>query len=74
MTVTGQLVAPVSGEYVLHTRGRRMPDLEAFNLIEVQVHFDTRCQTVLEQMREARWSRRSTMAGEHGGPERAAAA
>jgi hypothetical protein len=30
-----------------------MRDPEAFNLIEVQVHFDARCQTVLEQIREA---------------------
>jgi hypothetical protein len=41
------------GEYVPQTRGRRMRDPEAFNLIEVQVHFDARCQTVLEQIREA---------------------
>ena len=41
------------GEYVLQTRGRRMRDPEAFNLIEVQVHFDARCQAVLEQIREA---------------------
>ena len=30
-----------------------MRDPEAFNVIEVQVHFDARCQTVLEQIREA---------------------
>jgi hypothetical protein len=41
------------GEYVAQTRGRRMRDPDAFNLIEVQVHFDARCQTVLEQIREA---------------------
>jgi hypothetical protein len=41
------------GEYVLQTRARRMRDPGAFNLIEVQVHFDARCQTVLEQIREA---------------------
>jgi hypothetical protein len=41
------------GEYVLQTRGRRMRDPGAFNLIELQVHFDARCQTVLEQIREA---------------------
>jgi len=41
------------GDYVPQTRGRRMRDSEAFNLIEVQVHFDARCQTVLEQIREA---------------------
>ena len=51
-----------------------MRDSEAFNLIELQVHFNARCQTVLEPIREARWSRRSTMAGEHGGPERTTAA
>jgi hypothetical protein len=41
------------GDYVAQTRGRRMRNPEAFNLIEVQVHFDARCQTVLEQIREA---------------------
>jgi len=41
------------GEYVPQTRGRRMREPEVFNLIEVQVHFDARCQTVLEQIREA---------------------
>jgi hypothetical protein len=41
------------GAYVAQTRGRRMRDPEAFNLIEAQVHFDARCQTVLEQIREA---------------------
>jgi hypothetical protein len=41
------------GYYVPQTRGRRMRDSEAFNLIELQVHFNARCQTVLEPIREA---------------------
>jgi hypothetical protein len=41
------------GEYVLQTRGRRMRDPDAPNLVEAQVHFDPRCQAVLEQIREA---------------------
>ena len=41
------------GEYVLQTRGRRMRDPDAPNIAEAQVHFDPRCQTVLEQIREA---------------------
>jgi hypothetical protein len=41
------------GEYVLQTRGRRMRDPDAPNLVEAQVHFDPRCQAMLEQIREA---------------------
>jgi hypothetical protein len=41
------------GEYVLQTRGRRMRDPDAANLVEAQVHFDPRCQAMLEQIREA---------------------
>jgi hypothetical protein len=41
------------GEYVLQTRGRRMRDPHAPNLVEAQVHFDPRCQSMLEQIREA---------------------
>ena len=41
------------GEYVLQTRGRRMRDPDAPNLVEAQVHFDPRCQSMLEQIREA---------------------
>jgi hypothetical protein len=40
------------GEYVLQSRGRRMRD-GGPNVVEVQVHPDTRCQTLLEQVREA---------------------
>ena len=41
------------GEYVLQTRGRRMRDPDAPNVVEAQVHFDPRCQAMLEQVREA---------------------
>jgi hypothetical protein len=41
------------GEYVMQTRGRRMRDPDAPNVAEAQVHFDPRCQAVLEQIREA---------------------
>ena len=41
------------GEYVLQTRGRRMRDPDAPNLVEAQVHSDPRCQSMLEQIREA---------------------
>ncbi len=40
------------GEYVLQSRGRRMRNGGA-NVAEVQVHPDTRCQAMLEQVREA---------------------
>jgi hypothetical protein len=40
------------GEYVLQSRGRRMR-IGGPNVAEVQVHPDTRCQTFLEQIREA---------------------
>ena len=41
------------GEYVLQSRGRRMRDPDAANVAHAQVHFDPRCQAVLEQIREA---------------------
>ena len=41
------------GEYVLQTRGRRLRDPDAPNIAEAQVHFDPRCQSMLEQIREA---------------------
>jgi hypothetical protein len=41
------------GEYVTQPRGRRMRDAEAPNVVAVEVHADTRCQAVLEQIREA---------------------
>jgi hypothetical protein len=41
------------GDYVLQTRGRRMRDPDAPNITEAQVHFDPRCQAMLEQIREA---------------------
>jgi hypothetical protein len=41
------------GEYVLQTRGRRMRDPHAPNIAEAEVHFDPRCQSMLEQIREA---------------------
>jgi hypothetical protein len=40
------------GEYVPQSRGRRMRNGGA-NVVEVKVHPDTRCQTLLEQVREA---------------------
>jgi hypothetical protein len=40
------------GEYVLQSRGRRMRN-GGPNVAEVQVHPDTRCQAMLEQVREA---------------------
>jgi hypothetical protein len=40
------------GEYVLQSRGRRMRN-GGPNVTEVQVHPDTRCQAMLEQVREA---------------------
>ena len=40
------------GEYVLQSRGRRMRNVGP-NVAEVQVHPDTRCQAMLEQVREA---------------------
>jgi hypothetical protein len=41
------------GEYVLQSRGRRMRHPDAPNVVEAQVHFDSRCQSMLEQIREA---------------------
>jgi hypothetical protein len=41
------------GEYVLQTRGRRMRDPHEPNIAEAQVHVDPRCQSMLEQIREA---------------------
>jgi hypothetical protein len=40
------------GEYVLQSRGRRMRN-GGPNVAQVQVHPDTRCQAMLEQVREA---------------------
>jgi hypothetical protein len=40
------------GEYALQVRGRRMRH-GGPNVVEVQVHSDTRCQAMLEQVREA---------------------
>ena len=40
------------GEYVLQSRGRRLRSGGA-NVAQVQVHPDTRCQAMLEQVREA---------------------
>jgi hypothetical protein len=40
------------GEYVLQSRGRRMRN-GGPNLAQVQVHPDTRCEAMLEQVREA---------------------
>jgi hypothetical protein len=41
------------GEYVLQSRGRRMRDAAAPNIVAAQVHFDPRCQAMLEQIRES---------------------
>jgi hypothetical protein len=41
------------GEYAWQCRGRRMRDPEAANVTQAQVHPDTRCQAMLEQVREA---------------------
>jgi hypothetical protein len=41
------------GEYADQLRGRRLRDPVAPNVAEVQVHPDTRCQSMLEQVREA---------------------
>jgi hypothetical protein len=41
------------GEYVQQSRGRRMRDPHAPSIAEAQVHFDPRCQSMLEQIREA---------------------
>ena len=41
------------GDYVLQSRGRRMRDPDAPNVTHAQVHFDPRCQAMLEQIREA---------------------
>jgi hypothetical protein len=47
----GEPFLPV-GEYVLQSRGRRMRS-GGPNVAELQVHPDTRCQAMLEQVREA---------------------
>jgi hypothetical protein len=41
------------GDYVLQSRGRRLRDPDAPNVVHAQVHFDPRCQAMLEQIREA---------------------
>ena len=41
------------GEYVLQTRRPAHARPQGLNMIEAQVHFDPRCQSVLEQIREA---------------------
>jgi hypothetical protein len=41
------------GEYVDQSRGRRTRDDTEPNIVVAQVHFDPRCQIVLEQIREA---------------------